>query len=260
MGTQLHSCHHVWLSTDKTSKELPHNQCHQISDETKALHFFGQMYKSDYFTEEQMTKYKMQLYANKEWDPTLNHFSKLFMQRKAYGDNRTANSKFKSAATMYKVPSNRAFVTSKSNGNFTSHDLYIKSLEESPALAYNHMTNAPTTAPAPTSVVDPMTTLRLDMDAQHKQFELLLKHNSDLVAAFAKASASTNPGSGATPKGTLVANVRGHTSRSAPTARRCAPTSRMMVTFWWQMQTKAPPTLRHPCQPDRSRGPTLILI
>ncbi len=64
------------------------------------------------------------------------------------------------------------------------------------------MTNAPTTAPASTPVVDPLATLCLEMDAQHKQFELLLKQNSDsdLVAAFAKTNASPNPGSGATPK------------------------------------------------------------
>jgi hypothetical protein len=56
------------------------------------------------------------------------------------------------------------------------------------------------TAPAPTPVIDPMTTLRLDMDVQRKQFKLLLKQNLDLVATFAKASASLNPGSDATPK------------------------------------------------------------
>jgi hypothetical protein len=101
---------------------------------------------------------------------------------------------------MYDVPSNHTFVTSKSNGNFTSHDLYTKSLEESLALACNYMTNAPRTTPAPTPVVDPMTTLHLDMDAQLKQFELLLKQNLDLVAAFVKASTSTNSSSCATPK------------------------------------------------------------
>jgi hypothetical protein len=42
-----------------------------ISNEAKTLHFVGQMYKSDYFTEEQMTKYKMQLDTHKAWDPTL---------------------------------------------------------------------------------------------------------------------------------------------------------------------------------------------
>jgi hypothetical protein len=158
------------------------------------------MYKSDYFMEDQMIKYKMRSDAEKEWDPTLNHFSKLFAQCKAYGNDRTANNGFESAATMFNVPSNHTFATSKSNGNFTARDLYIKSLKESLALARNYMTNTPTTTPAPKPVVNPMTNLRLDMDAQCKQFELLLKQNLDLVAAFAKASASPNPGSVAAPK------------------------------------------------------------
>ncbi len=84
----------------------------------------------------------MQLDTDKEWDPTLDHFSKLFAQRKVYGNNRAANSIFESAATMFDVPSDRTFVTSKSNGNFTTRNLYIKSLEESLALARNYMTNA----------------------------------------------------------------------------------------------------------------------
>jgi hypothetical protein len=95
------------------------------------------MYKSDYFMEDQITNYEMQLDADKEWNPTLNHFSKLFAQRKAYSDDHAASSGFKSAATMFNVPSDRTFVTSKSNGNFTARDLYIESLEESLALARN---------------------------------------------------------------------------------------------------------------------------
>jgi hypothetical protein len=94
-----------------------------------------------------MTNYKMRSNADKEWAPTLDHFSKLFVQRKAYGDNRTANSGFKSAATMFNIPSNRTFAMSKSNRDFTASDLYIKSLEESLALACDYMTNAPTMAP-----------------------------------------------------------------------------------------------------------------
>ena len=86
---------------------------------------------------------------------------------------------------MYNLPSNRAIATTKSSGDFTSCDLYIKSLEESLALACNYMTNAPTTAPAPTPVVDPMAILRLDMEAQRKQFKLLLKQNLDLLPTFA---------------------------------------------------------------------------
>ncbi len=100
---------------------------------------------------------------------------------------------------MFDVPSDCTFATFKSNDDFTTRDLYIESLDKSLALARDYMTNAPMTAPASTHVVNPMTTLRLDMDVQHKQFELLLKQNLDLVAAFAKASASPNPGS-VTPK------------------------------------------------------------
>jgi hypothetical protein len=150
------------------------------------------MYKRDYFTEDQMTKYKMRLDANKEWDPTLNQFYKLFAQRKAYNNNCAANSGFKSAATLFNVPSNCTFLTSKSNRDFTSRDLYIESLEESLALACNYMTNTPTMAPAPTPLINPLTTLH--------HFELLLKQNLDLVAAFTKANANPNLGSGTTPK------------------------------------------------------------
>jgi hypothetical protein len=146
-----------------------------ISDEAKALHFVGQMYKSDYFMEDQMTNYEMQSDANKEWDPTLNHFAKLFAQLKANGNDRAVNSGFESTATMFDIASNRTFMTSKSNGDFTARGLNIKSLKESLALASNYMTNAPTTAPALTLVVDPLTILRLEMDAQCKQFKLLLK-------------------------------------------------------------------------------------
>jgi hypothetical protein len=112
---------------------------------------------------------------NKAWDPTLDHFSKLFARRKAYGNDPTANSGFKSVTAMYNLPSNRAIATTKSSGDFTSCDLYIKSLEESLALACNYVTNAPTMAPAPTPVVNPTATLHLEMEAQRKQIDLPLK-------------------------------------------------------------------------------------
>jgi hypothetical protein len=101
---------------------------------------------------------------------------------------------------MYNVPSNHTIATTKSSGDFTSRDLYIESLKESLALAPNYVINAPTWAPSLTPIVDPIATLRLKIEAQHKQFDLLLKQNLDLVAAFAKASATTNSGSGTTPK------------------------------------------------------------
>ncbi len=54
-----------------------------ILDEAKILHFVGQMFKSDYYTEEKMTKYKMHAYINKTWLHTLQFSTKLFAQRKA---------------------------------------------------------------------------------------------------------------------------------------------------------------------------------
>ena len=57
-----------------------------ISDKAKTLHFVRQMHKSDYFTEEQMTKYEILWDTNKFSDKTLAHFTELFSLRKAYGD------------------------------------------------------------------------------------------------------------------------------------------------------------------------------
>jgi len=56
------------------------------------------MYMSDYFTEEQMTKYEILSDANKVLDKTLAHFTELLSLSKAYGDDRAANSGFESAA------------------------------------------------------------------------------------------------------------------------------------------------------------------
>ena len=53
-----------------------------ISDAAKTLHFVGQIYKSDCFTEEQMTTNEMKSDADKVWYPTLDHFSLLITQQK----------------------------------------------------------------------------------------------------------------------------------------------------------------------------------
>jgi hypothetical protein len=83
-----------------------------------------------------------------------------------YGNNRIVNSRFESTVTMFNVPSDHTFAMSKSNGNFTARDLYIKSLKESLALAHDYVTNASTPAPASTPIVDPLATLLLEMGAQ----------------------------------------------------------------------------------------------
>ena len=69
-----------------------------ISDKAKTLHFVGQMYKSDYFTEEQMTKYEILLDSDKAWDKTLTRFMDLFSLCKPYGNDKAANSRLESTA------------------------------------------------------------------------------------------------------------------------------------------------------------------
>jgi hypothetical protein len=87
------------------------------------------MYKSNYYTKDQMTKYKIKADINKTWLHTLQLFTKLFAQCKAYRDARAANSNFDSVAHINNIPSNCSLVfTSR---NFTTHNLYIQSLEES---------------------------------------------------------------------------------------------------------------------------------
>jgi hypothetical protein len=91
------------------------------------------MYKSDYYTKEQMTKYKMQANIRKTWLHTLQFFTKHFAQRKAYGDDRVANRDFDSAAHINNIPTDCSLVSTSSY--FTTRNLYNESLEESLATA-----------------------------------------------------------------------------------------------------------------------------
>ena len=73
-----------------------------------------------------MSKYEMQMDANKSWMHTLQYFTKLFAQRKAYGDNQAANSNFDSAAHINNILTNCSIVSTTSD--ITTRNLYIKSL------------------------------------------------------------------------------------------------------------------------------------
>ena len=171
-----------------------------------------------------MTHYEMKADNEKLWDPTLAHFSLLFAQRKAYGDDRAANSGYESAAAIYSVPSDRTITTTASSGELSTRDLYVESLEESLAIAREYMATAPTTPTPPSTVFDPLATLRTDMDAQRKQFEALLKQNADLVATIAKTASAGNGG------GTAPART-GRTGRHRPRAnlKEC-PNCKKMCT------------------------------
>jgi hypothetical protein len=163
-----------------------------ISEEAKTLHFIGQMYKSNYFTKEQMTKYEMQSDADKVWTTTLQFFTDLYAQRKAYGDDCVANSGFDSASLVHKYPPNQSNCTvASTTSDITTRDLYIESLKESLAAARAYVAKEQ----APAMVTDPTALLRAELEAQHKQFNLIMKQNTDLIRAMAKSSVSGGGGS-----------------------------------------------------------------
>jgi hypothetical protein len=136
------------------------------------LHFVGQMYKSDYFTEEQMTKYEVLTDSDKVWGKTLTHFTDLYTLRKAYGDNRAANSSFESAAHIPENSLGHSVTTTKSN---LTRNLYVKSLEESLAAARKYVAKDTAARAAPPPANEQLTLLHNDFNAQRKQFELVME-------------------------------------------------------------------------------------
>jgi hypothetical protein len=118
------------------------------------------MYKSDYHPEEQMTKYEMQTDINKTWLNTLQSFTKLFAQCKAYRDNHAANSSFDSAAHINDIPTNRGIVSTFSD--ITTRDLYIESLKELLASAQEYVAKERTPTP---DKPDPAALLCTELDA-----------------------------------------------------------------------------------------------
>jgi hypothetical protein len=90
------------------------------------------MYKSNYFTKEKMTKYKMQRDADKVWMTMLQFFTDLYAQLKAYGDDCAANSEFDNVALVHEYPPDQSNCTiASTTSDITTRDLYIESLKES---------------------------------------------------------------------------------------------------------------------------------
>jgi hypothetical protein len=167
-----------------------------ISDEAKTLHFVGQMYKSDYFTEEQMTKYEILSDANKVWDKTLTHFTELFSLRKAYSDDKAANSGFESAAHVRDHSSARSVTTANTESDFT-RDLYIESLEESLKAAQERFASDTTTrTPTLPQVFDPITLLQTELAEQRKQISDVMAQNAKLIATLSKGGGGDGGGQG----------------------------------------------------------------
>ena len=139
------------------------------------------MYKSDYFTEEQMTKYEILSDGNKVWDKTYAHFTDIFSLRKAYSDDKTANSGFESAAHA----STRSVITANTDSNFT-RNLYIEGLEESLAAAQDYCAlDATTCTPVPPAF-DPVMLLQTELAEQCKQVAEIMAQNATLMAALSK--------------------------------------------------------------------------
>ena len=79
------SRHHLQMAADQATEKFKTINV-IISEETKTLDFVNQMYKSNYFTEEQMAKYKMQRDPDTVWTTTLQFFTDLYAKCKAYGN------------------------------------------------------------------------------------------------------------------------------------------------------------------------------
>ncbi len=142
-----------------------------------------------------MTKYKILLDTNKVWDKTLAHFTEIFSLCKAYGDDRAANSGFKSAAHVRDHSSARSIITANTESDLT-RDLYIKSLEESLAAAWEqYALDATTRTPIPLAF-DPLTLLQTKLAEQRKQVSEVLAQNAKLIATLSKGGGGDGRGGG----------------------------------------------------------------
>jgi hypothetical protein len=142
------------------------------------------MYKGNYYTKDQGN-------IKKTWLHTLHFFTKLFAQRKAYGDDCTGNSSFDSAAHINDIPTNCSLVSTFSD--FTTCNLYIESLKESIAAAREYVAKECTPTP---DKLDPANLLHTELDALQKQFKLIMQKNSALLAAMTKGYGSGGGGGG----------------------------------------------------------------
>ena len=160
-----------------------------ISDEAKTLHFFEQIYKSDYLTKEQMTKYEILSDTNKVWDKTLAHFMDLFSLHNAYIDDKAAG--FETVAHVHDHTSTRSITTANTENDFI-RDCYIESQEESLlAAAWDYCaSDATTLTPIPTAAIDPVTLLQTELAEQCKQVAevMVMAQNATLMAALSKVA------------------------------------------------------------------------
>jgi hypothetical protein len=83
-------------------------------------------------------------------------------------------------------------MASTAPSKITTRDLYIESLEESLVAACEYVTKVPNNPIAP----DPMAMLHAELNAQRKQFELIMKQNLDLLTNMAQNGGGNGGGGG----------------------------------------------------------------
>ncbi len=142
-----------------------------------------------------MTKYEILSNTNKVWDKTLAHFMDLFSLCKAYGNDKAANSRFESAAHVRNHSSAHRVTTTNTESDFT-RNLYIKSLEESLAAAWEYCASDATTRTPVPPAFNPLTLLQTKLAEQHKQVLKVMAQNANLMAALSKGGGGGNGGGG----------------------------------------------------------------
>jgi hypothetical protein len=113
----------------------------------------------------------------------ITHFTDLYALLKAYGDDRETNSGFESAAHVQENSLGNSITTTESN---LTRDLYVKKLEESLAVAREYVAKITAACTAPPPANEQSTLLSNNLDAQRKQFKLVMKKNFKLLAALSK--------------------------------------------------------------------------
>jgi hypothetical protein len=123
----------------------------------------------------------------------LAHFTELFSLRKAYGNNRAANSGFTSAAHIHDHASTHSIITDNTESELT-RDLYIESLEESLAAARGKYALDTTTRTPVPPTSDPLTLLQEALAEQRKQVLEIMAQNAKLIATLSKGGSGNSGG------------------------------------------------------------------
>jgi hypothetical protein len=124
----------------------------------------------------------------------------LFSLRKAYGDDRAANSGFESAAHVRDHSSAHSIITANTESDL-KRDLYIESLEESLVAAREqYALDATTLIPIPPAF-DPLTLLQNELAEQCKQVLEVMAQNAKLIAATLSKGGGGGDGRGGGGKG-----------------------------------------------------------